>query len=234
MRKSFRQISAVLLLLVVTSIYLNGTRVLGPTNTLSSYLSDLRYSGPEGVWNRALFGGRERWGSMEGYLRLTAEYDHRKNYGLMDGAGEAHYHREFSRMASNALREWQGYHAGAFRKELINEAKDVVEWEKLKKNRSPAMVVGVVAAAYSGKMIRYRVSPRMALETRTMMQGSTLARAYLGWSSQALGASAGSTYDSENGGNVMLSVRKEIATGVSVNYDKAEDHAVGVSYSAGF
>lgn len=234
MRKTFRQFSALLFLLAVTSIYLNGTRIFGPTNSLSSYLSDLSYSGPEGAWNRALFGGRERWGSMEGYLRMTAEYDHRKNYGLMDGTGEAHYHREFSRMASSALREWRGFYVGAYRRDLVTEAKEAVDWEKLRRNRSPAMVVGVVAAAYTGKMIRYRVSPRMALETRTMMHGSALANAYVGWSSTALAASAGGSYDAENGGNVALSVRKQITSGVTVNYDKDADHSVGLSYSAGF
>ncbi len=234
MRRYLRQISAVALLVSVTAIYLNGTKIGMRGRTVSSYLSDLRYSGTEGVWNRALFGGRERWGSMQAYLRLTAEYEYRKNYGLLDGNDEVHYHREFGRMASGALRELRGHHMGNYRRQALNEVKDAIGWEELRKNRAPAMVAGVVAAAYTGRMIRYRVSPRVAFESRTQMQGRSLAQAYLGWQDTKMGASAGSSYDSESG-EVAVSVRKHLTSGVSMNYDLASDNnTVGLSYSAGF
>jgi hypothetical protein len=230
-RKGFRQFFSLFLLILVTSIYLNGTRIFTPGDENGSYLSNYRYSAGNN-WNRLIFGGGAHWGSMTGFIRLTQEADNRRNYGLMNRAWDEHYRRAFSRVAASAIEDLENYHINSVRGKLVNGVDKVLGIQELLATKSTTVAVaGILAAAYTGRTLRYRLGDDLAVESRTGMNSSEFKNQYVGWSSKYLRASIGSTYE---GGAMSVSVRKEVAAGVSVNYDKSADHSVGVGYSVGF
>lgn len=236
MRKGFRQIIVLVVLFAFTAIYLNGTRLFLPNELNSSYFSNLRYEGAGNEWNRSLFGEQSRWASMENYLRVAREYDERKNYGLLNDADEARYHKQFRELARNALNDWQGYQMGAARGKLAKELDTIPTWYAIRTSKSPPlMVAGVLAAAYTGRTLRYRLGSDSTIESRTILQSSHFESQYVGWSNSLLGASVGSTYDSTAGGGFGMSISKSVTSGVSVSYDRRpSSDAVGMVYSAGF
>jgi hypothetical protein len=234
MRKSFRQLIVLVLLVAVTSIYLNGTRIFAPSNQ-NSYLMNLRYEGAGNEWSQSLFGDRARWASMENYLRVANEYETRRAYGLLNDADEARYHQEFSRLARNALNDWQGYHRGAIRGKVSKELGEIPEWKTILQSKSPPIIVaGILAAAYTGRTLRYRLGDASSVETRTILNSARFESQYVGWSNSLIGATVGSTYEGPSRG-LAMSVRKDVAAGVSVSYDRtATAGQVGVGYSTGF
>lgn len=235
MHKAFRQLLVLLLLIAITSIYLNGTRLFTPSDPNGSYLSNFRYEGVGNEWNRSLFGESARWANMENYLRVADEYDRRRAYGLLSDADDTRYHEEFRRMARTALRDWGGYHAGRARGKVAAELDEIPSWYAIRTSKSPPLVVaGILAAAYSGRMLRYRLDSDSAFEARTILNSAHFESQYLGWSSGLLGASVGSTYEGASRG-LAMSIRKDVAAGVSVSYDRRiDDNAVGMVYSTGF
>lgn len=234
MRKGFRQFLVLILLVAVTAIYLNGTRIFTPTDQ-NAYLSNLRYEGAGNEWNQSLFGDHGRWASMENYLRVANEYETRRAFGLLNDADEARYHREFSQLARNALGDWQGYHIGAARGKVARELGEIPTWQSIRDSKSPPLVVaGILAAAYVGRTLRYRLGTDSTVESRTILQSARFESQYVGWSNALLGASVGSTYDGARRG-LAMTVRKDVAAGVSVTYDRQSDSdSVGMVYSAGF
>lgn len=234
MRKGFRQILVLILLVAVTSIYLNGTRIFAPSDQ-NHYLSNLRYEGAGNEWNQSLFGDHGRWASMENYLRIANEYETRRAYGLLNDADEARYHRKFSQLARNALNDWQGYHMNSARGKIARELNEIPTWQSIRDSKSPPLVVaGILAAAYTGRTLRYRLGTDSTVESRTILQSARFESQYVGWSSALLGMSAGSTYGGASRG-LAMSVRKVVASGVSVTYDHQTDSdSVGMVYSAGF
>jgi len=234
MRKGFRQILVLLLLVAMTCIYFNGTRIFAPSDQ-NSYLSNLRYEGAGNEWNQSLFGEHGRWASMENYLRVANEYETRRAYGLLNDAEEARYNREFSQLARNALNDWQGYQVGTARGKAGDELGEIPAWRAIRDSKSPPMVVaGILAAAYTGRTLRYRLGTDSTVESRTILNSSRFESQYLGWSNALLGASVGSTYDNPSRG-LAMSVRKDVAAGVSVSYDRLPNSdSVGMVYSTGF
>lgn len=237
MRKGLRQSIVLLVLLVVTAIYLNGTRLFLMDGLNSSYFSNLRYEGAGNEWNRSLFGEQARWASMENYIRISREYEEQRNYGLLNNADEARYHAQFRALARNALSDWENYHMNTMRGKAEKAADTVPTWYAIRHSKSPPLVVaGILAAAYTGRTLRYRLSGTdSTIESRTViLQSSHFESQYFGWSNSLLGASVGSTYEGPTRG-LAMNVRKEVASGVSVSYDRQIDSdAVGMVYSTGF
>ena len=236
MRKGFRQGLVLILLVAVTSIYLNGTRIFTPSDENASYLGNLRYEGTRNDWNQSLFGEQARWASMENYIRLTNEYDSRRAYGLLNDVDEARYHQEFRQLARSALSDLQHYQEGTARGKVLRQLDNVPSWYAIRTSKSPPLVIaGLLAAAYSGQMLRYRLGNSSAMEARTLMQSTRFESQYFGWSNTLLGVSLGSTYDGATRG-LAMSARKDLIGGVSVSYDRQTDNsdAIGMSYSTGF
>lgn len=231
-----RQLVIVAILTSVTSIYLNGTRVLNRFKTFDaneSYLSNRGYFGTGNAWTGMLYGNQQRWGSMTSYLSLTHEYDMRRNYGLIDAYDEMSYRGRFSALAQSAVAGWQGYHLRAYGKRLTQGIADELELESLKKSGSPLLIAGVLAAAYTGRTLRYRLTEDVSMEARTDMHSTRFDGQYIGWKSQSLDATAGASYSAETGSPV-LNVSKKITSDVSVNYDLGQEHSIGVQYTRGF
>jgi hypothetical protein len=235
MRKGFRQLIVLLLLVAFTAIYLNGTRIFAPPEQNSAYLTNLRYEGAGNEWNKSLFGEQARWASMENYIRLQTEYDSKRAYGLLNDADEARYHGEFRGLAMNALRDWQGYHTGKLREAVGKNLDLVPSWYAIRNSKSaPVVIAGILAAAYTGRMLQYRLSDKMSLESQTILRSARFESQYIGWTNSLLGASVGSTYDNTSHG-VAMSVTKAVSNGVSVNYARQIDSdAVTMVYSTGF
>jgi hypothetical protein len=235
MRKGFRQILGLVLLFAFTAIYLNGTRIFGPSSSENTYLSNLRYEGAGNEWAHSLFGEHGRWASMENYIRLAHEYDEQRAYGLLNHADEARYHRAFRQLARSALNDWSGHEIGRMRGALLTEMDEIPTWYAIRTSKSPPMVVaGILAAAYTGRTLKYRLSPTVAVESRTILNSAHFESQYFGWSSALLGTSVGSTYDGASRG-LAMSVRQDVASGVGVVYDHQMDNdAIGMVYSTGF
>lgn len=221
---------AVVALVGMTTLYLNGTRILLPENHLSTYLGDYQYRS-ESAWRVGLFGNRTSWNSMNSFVRLTGEYDTQHNYGLLDQYSEARYHQAFSHLAGEALSDFISFHSDT----LKNGARDgftrAINLDQLRLDHSSLVYAGVVAAVYTGRTLRYRLSSDLSLESQTLMR--TDRKQYLGWASAGLGASGGGTYDAAVG-QMKYSVHKNISSNVRMDYEKATDHSVGLSYSTGF
>lgn len=235
MRKGFRQLIVLLLLVAFTAIYLNGTRIFSPSEPGSAYLSNLRYEGTGNEWNKSLFGEHGRWASMENYIRLQNEYDSRKAYGLLNDSEQARFNGAFRNLARNALRDWQGYQVGTARGKVLKNLDEIPTWYAIRTSKSPPMVVaGILAAAYTGRTLHYRLSAEMAVESRTILSSSHFESQYFGWSNALIGATLGSTFDSATR-SVAMSVRKDVAGGVAVVYDRGADNdAIAMVYSTGF
>jgi hypothetical protein len=230
MRVRIHQLLALVLLVIVTAIYLNGTRILGPTENFK-YLSDLGNREGPSAWNEYMYGKPGSWGSMSAYEALDREYERERNYGLLDHETEAAYRRKFQALAQNALKSWQRYQADTLAKGLTRKLDERFEIKSFFEGNSPLMALGIVAAAYTGRTMRYHLSDRSTIESRTLMEGSKLTSQYLGYSNRLLAASLGATYAEGHG---SLVVSKAITPEVSVNYQNSGDHAVGVTYSRGF
>ncbi len=231
-----RQLVLITILASITSIYLNGTRILNRLKTFDaneSYLSNRGYFGAGNAWTGLLYGNQSRWNSMTGYLSLMGEYDLRRNYGLLDAYDEMSYRGRFSDLANSAITSWRGYHFRTYGKKLSKNISDELELESLKKSGSPLLVVGVLAAAYTGRTLRYRLSADVSMETRTDMKESHLNGQYIGWKSQSIDATAGASYSTVNRAPAF-SVSKKISDDVSVSYDLGQEHSVGFLYSRGF
>jgi hypothetical protein len=235
MQKGFRQIFVLLLLVAVTSIYLNGTRIFSPEDQNSSYLTNLRYEGASNEWNHSMFGEQAHWANMDRYMALTTEYDSKRAYGLLSQNDQANYDQAFSQMAHSALREWSGYQTRVFRNRVADEMNDIPTWYAIAHSKSPPLVVaGVLAAAYSGKLLKVKVGRDMALETKTVMNSARFESQYFGWTDNFVGASVGSTYDNASRG-LAMTVRKDVISGISVSYDhQLANDAIGMVYSTGF
>jgi hypothetical protein len=232
MRKGLRQLVVLGSMVAITSIYMNGTRLLSPTDLNSTYLTNLRYEGAGSAWNQGLFGENGRWASMENYIRTVREYDYRKNYGLLNQHDERRYHETFQNLARSALSEWESNRIGAARNALQEQADLIPTWYEIRTSKSPPIVImGILAAAYSGHTLRYRLTENSTIESRSTMTSSHLDNQYFGWSNALLGASVGSTFD---GIDLGVSIRKEIVAGVTVNFEQAVDRAIGMTYTAGF
>ena len=230
MGKGLRQGVILLLLVLVTFIYLNATRIFNP-NGLNAHLSNLTYFGVGNQWSSALFGDHKRWSSMQHYVSLRNEYEHQSNYGLFDHHTESRYMGRFSDLAASAFADWQSYQLKTAGKWLTQEADEYFGLESLKQSKSPVLLVGVIAAAYMGKTLRYRFDDQNQVETKTTVTDSKFNEQYLGFRSTAIDVSAGASYGVDG---PTLNLRKFITKEVSVNYDHSRDRAVGVSYSAGF
>lgn len=233
-----RQLVILLILTFVTSIYLNGTRIItsfSDRQANSSFLSNLNYFAPVNTWTSLLFGSQNQWGSMAGYLGLSTEYDMKRNYGLTNSYDEARYHQAFSALAQNAFSQWQNYQVRKYGKIVYNTLDEGLGLQELRANRSPAMVAGaVVAALYTGRTVRYRLSSDMSMESKTSMGGpSQFDGQYLGWRSASLDIAAGASY-STSSQSAVFSVQKRLTQEVSVNYDHSDENSIGVSYSKGF
>jgi len=225
----YRSLSVVALV-GVTSLYLNGTRILMPEN--NGYLNDYRYSGVNTL-RLGLFGGRDRWNSMDGYQHLMNEYDTQRNYGLLDRYTESCYQRSFSRLANDALTDFIKFHADNLKASMKLGFDRAIDLDGLRASRSPLLLLGVVAAAYTGRTLRYRLSSEFAFESKTTMLDSRFNRQYFGCVSSAIGASAGGNYDAD-GRAMSFTAHKSITSNVRMDYEKSSQHSVGVSYSAGF
>ena len=221
---------AVVALVAVTSVYLNGTNIFLPDNF--SYLSNYKYQGVS-FYESDVFGGKKDWASMSAFTSLSDERESRKNYGLLNPYDEARYHRQFIGLASSALSELQGFHLHSLKSSASDGAKKKLAIESLKASKSPLLLVGVAAAVYSGRTMHYRLSDDLALESQTQMSHSQLSHQYLGWSSQELGASVGGVYGREDQ-SMSFSVRKSLSSNVGVNYDKTAENSVGINYSSEF
>jgi hypothetical protein len=235
MLKGFRQFIVLLLLVAFTGIYLNGTRIFSPPDGNSSYLTNLRYDGASNEWNKSLFGEQGRWASMENYIRLRNEYESKRAYGLLNDADEARYNGQFRDLARNALRDWRSYQTSTMRERLGKNLDLIPNWYEIRTSKSaPVMIIGILAAAYTGRTLQYRLSDRLAVESRTILNSAKFESQYIGWSSSLVGASLGSTYDGASR-SIAMSVSKDVGKGVSVNYARqlATD-AVTMVYSTGF
>ncbi|MBS1961729.1 MAG: hypothetical protein JST04_05905 [Bdellovibrionales bacterium] len=232
--KFLRQLLCLILLVAFTTIYLNGTRIFAPVDG-NSYLSNLRYEGAGNEWNRSLFGDQARWASMENYLRIANEYEMKQNYGLLSEGDEARYYQEFRQMARNALKDWKHYHYGAARDKVAQELDAIPSWYEIRRSKSPPMVVaGILAAAYSGRTLHYRLGDDLSVESRTILHSSHFESQYMGWNSALMGASLGTTYDHVNR-VIAMSVAKDVGGGVGVVYNhQTGDDSLGMVYSAGF
>lgn len=233
MKYAFRRILILLALSLVTALYLNGTRIFVPRDESNPALSNFRYRGPDDSWGSLLFGDRAQWGSMRNYLRLSAEYESRRNYGLLDPATAARYHGLFAATAGDALAGWQSERIRAAGRFAGRGLESVVDLRSLRDSKSPLLLVGFVAAAYAGRTLRYDLGDSNAVAARTDLRGGGFEGQYLGWNNSALGASAGGTYGGA-GEPLSFSLSKQVAPGVSVNYDRGASDSVGVNYSAGF
>lgn len=230
-RPKFYRVLAVIALVGVTTLYLNGTRIALPENSLSRFLGDFQYRS-DSAWQVGLFGGRTRWNSMDHFVRVQGEYDQQRNYGLLDRYSEARYQRAFSRIADEALTEFVSFHGDQLKDGVRSGLGRAIDFEQLRQNyNSSLMVAGVAAAIYTGRTLRYRLGSDLALESQTLMR--TERKQYLGWSSVGIGASGGGTYDAI-AGQMNYSFHKRLTSNVSMDYEKSTDHSVGVSYTAGF
>ncbi len=235
MLKGFRQIIVLLLLVAFTGIYLNGTRIFTPPDGNSAYLANLRYDGASSEWNKSLFGEQGHWASMENYIRLRNEYESKRAYGLLSDSDEARYNGQFRNLARNALRDWRSYQTSTMRERLGKNLDLIPNWYEIRTSKStPVMIIGILAAAYTGRTLTYHLSDKLAVESRTILNSARFESQYLGWSNSLIGASLGSTYDGASR-SIAMSVSKDVGAGVSVNYARQLDtDAVTMVYSTGF
>lgn len=227
--KVYRSI-AVVALVAVTSLYLNGTLIPLPENQTSGFLGDFQYRSGS-AWQVGLFGNRTSWDSMNHFLRLQGEYDYQRNYGLLDPYSEARYHHTFSRLAGDALENFISYHSDGLKDGVRSGLSRVVDFERLRANHSSLVVVGVLAAIYTGRTVHYRINSDIALESQTLLRSET--KQYIGWSLGDYGASGGGTYDAA-AKQAGFAIHKRISANVSLDYEMSAEHSVGVNYSKGF
>ena len=235
MRVGFRQLIVLAVLVAFTGIYLNGTRIFSSDSGNGTYLSNLRYEGTGGDWNRSLFGEGRIWSSMENFIALSNDYDMRRAYGLLDNADEARYYAAFRNLARSAVNDWRGYQMAGFRARFAKQADLIPGWAAIRDSHSASVIVaGILAAAYTGRTLRYRLGKDFSLESRSAFHGGHLESHYLGWASETSGTSMGSSYDGATRG-LAMSVRQDVASGVGVVYDHQTDNdAIGMVYSTAF
>lgn len=225
-----RQLAALTGLLVFTTIYLNGTRVFAPPSANSTYLSNLNYSAESG-WQSAVFGGRDRWNSMDTYRHLLGEYDEKRAYGLLNVYDEASYSRRFSELAASALHDLESFHTRAYGKRFAGQLAEELNIKALIESKSPLLIFGALAAVYTGRVIRYRLSEQIVVETRSSFSRSHFEEQYLGWRHATSGTSIGTNF---GGAATSVSMSQQITPEIAVTYDKRADHSVGVRYTQGF
>jgi hypothetical protein len=240
MKRWQKKLSIIGLLGVITVVYLNGTRVLkipGLTSRSDNggYLMDLGYFAPQdGSFNQFIFGSNT-YGGMNSYVSLMNDYDMKRNYGLLDAHSEAAHNGQLNSMARSAFGSWQGHQMKSYGKKIGLVADDALGLRSLRDSKSPVLLVGLLAAVYTGRMLRFDINSDIAMESQTHMDSQNhLQRQYVGWRSHALDASAGASY-SNDGQASEITLRKRISSEVSVNYGISDQNqSVGIMYSKGF
>lgn len=230
MQRFSRQFAALVSLLAFTTIYLNGTRVFTPPSANSTYLSNLNYSAVNG-WQAAVFGGRNRWDSLDTYRHLVGEYDEKRAYGLLNAYDEAGYSRRFSDLAASALHDLESFHTRAYGKHFANQLSEELNVRALIESKSPLLIFGALAAVYTGRVIRYTISAKMILETRSSFSRTHFTEQYLGWRHRTSGTSIGTTF---GGLATTISMSQQVTPELALTYDKRDEHSVGVRYTQGF
>lgn len=237
-----RQLFIIFVLSAVTGMYLNGTRVLTGFSSREAnygYLSNFGYIGPENLWTRVLYRDRARWDSMEAYLSLSKEYDFQKHYGLVNAYGERRFFDRFSDSAKGAMSSWQSYQVRSHGRVVGRWIEEALSIDELRKEGSPLMLVGVLAAAYVGRTLRYRLTDDLAFESRSDFSGSRFQQQYVGWRAAPWSLTAGIWFAPESN-LTTITVEKRLTNEVSLKYDHEhggavnENHSIGVNYSRGF
>ncbi len=229
-RPQFYRSLAVIALVAATTVFLNGTRVILPDHPLSIYLGDTSYRGTS-TWQTGLFGGKTQWNSMDRFIQLRGEHDRQENYGLLDQNSEAMYHQQFSRLAESALNDFVSFHTDALKESAKKGTIRALSLDQLRFDHTTMVFAGVAAAVYTGRTLRYSLNSDLSLESQTLIRSER--KQYLGWVSADLGASIGGTYDAA-AGQMNYSVRKNLTSNVTMDYERTADHSVGFSYSTGF
>jgi len=239
MKKVQKQLVIIGVIGAITAIYLNGTRVLkipGLTSRSgnSGYLMDLGYFAPQsGSFNQLVFGSNS-YSGMSSYVSLMNDYDMKHNYGLLDAQGEAAHMDRLHSMAKSAFNSWQTAQTKNYGKKFGLVAEDALGLQSLRDSKSPILFVGLLAAVYSGRTLRFDFNGDIAMESQTQMDQGSLESQYVGWRSKALDASAGASYTND-GQTAEISLRKRLSSEVSVNYGISDQNqSIGITYSKGF
>jgi len=235
-----RQLFFIFVLSAVTGMYLNGTRIITGFSSREAnygYLSNFGYLGPENLWSRMLYRDHARWDSMEAYLSLSKEYDFQKSYGLLNAYGERSFHDRFSQTARNSVSSWQSYQVRSHSRVVSRWIEETLSLDELRD--SPLALVGVLAAAYTGRTMRYRLTDEFAFESRSDFNGSQFDQQYFGWRAAPWRLTAG-VWFAPNTSATTITVEKQLTSEVSVKYGHEHgggvesNHSIGVNYSRGF
>lgn len=213
-------------------VYLNGTRLLNPMDPNSSYLANFLYQDRTNAWNEFFFGQKSGWGTFGAYDALLREYEMRRNYGLLDAAAEEAYHRQFGGLAMNAFTEWQRFQMESMTRSAVDGVDRKYDIQTWLRHHRAMSAVGMLAAAYAGRTLRYRIGEGMSLESRTAMNGSKFEGQFLGWQSSIVAASLGALVETTGRSGFFL--RKRLTSEVSMNYEQKLERAISLSYSRGF
>jgi len=196
------------------------------------------------------------------FLSIQSQYEYQKNYGLIDSYNEQIYYMQLTSLSESTLSLVQRHQAQMIQSQLADSARrmyhDNPDYSFLK---TPAAVIGVLGAFYTGKMIRFRVADGWSIQTRSGGMGSS-GVGLLGISGKGFSASfekSGSdnrhhllitqqlgshtstrAIHNASRGSTTLGVTQALGSNVSVSYDRdlaaqdARQETVQLNYSAGF
>jgi hypothetical protein len=255
-RKARQIVFPALALAAVTAIYFNGKKVqsrfLDDDFLNSTYLSDTTYFAPGGRLSQYLFGQKAARSAWE---QLYQERETKRNYGLLDANSEQIYHEQFVKLSQSALIEMQRNHAG-------NAMRTAQESTELRDVRTPAAILAVMAAVYTGRLVEYRAIPGMKLRSQTFIRNSRMDRQYLGVDgrllsgsidylgehlagqshtdyratvaahSEPVGARAGAAYSLKSQ-SVTMTLSKQVTETVSVSYDWTDPNSDKTGHAVG-
>ncbi|RYZ74138.1 MAG: hypothetical protein EOP09_00900 [Proteobacteria bacterium] len=196
------------------------------------------------------------------FLSIQSQYEYQKNYGLIDSYSEQIYFMQLTSLSETAMSLIQKQQAQAIRTQLVSSAAKLYEENpQYSFLKTPAAVVGVLGAFYTGKMIRFKVADGWSVQTRSAGHG-TAGLGLLGVSgggfsgnierssingryhllfTQQLGShtSARAIHNGERGATTV-GVTHALHNNVTVSYDRdiaardAKQDIVQVNYSTGF
>ena len=235
-----RALTGLFLLFATSFLFFNTTRILQDRKSgyvqddfwsQSSILYNTKYQAKAWNLNEFMFGnsGRSR-AAYNQFLSIQSQYESQKNFGLVNAYTEQMYYLEMSAMSQNTLQLIQQNQAENIREALgKSAAKEYLTDPNYSFLKSPATVVGALAAFYTGRVIRFSLNDewRMSLQNAG---GSNAKIALLGVSRDGFSGSA--ARDENNQYRLLVNQRLVGNTSASTAYSAStQSAAVGFSHA---
>lgn len=247
MGRSFKVLSSLSLLLSMGFFFFNTTKILKERENgyvhddfwnQSSLLYNTKYQ-EKSNWNLNQFVfGKNKNKQRESYnhfLAIQSQYETQKNFGMVDAYTEQMYYLEMTSLSKSTFYLVQQNQAENIRVVLGASAiKEYLQNPDYTFLKTPAAIVGALAAFYTGKLVHFRVSGDWSLS----IQGSEKNEMKLGLIRMSTSGFSGEmTKDENNRYTLLLNKRFFDATVANVSYTQSTNEAnIGVTQgiTAGF